>query len=196
MIACDGGANYLRELGIKPSLVMGDFDSAAGGILDWCQKEHVPVHTAPKEKDDTDTMLAARWAIGQGAQHIKVVGATGGRLDHFYANLLLLNFCLNHGVECQLLDDQNRIFAAQEGEVCLHKDGYTYLSLFPFQGNPVVFAQGGVKYPLQHLALHYDDPVGVSNELLEQEVKLEIQGGRVLIIQSAGDGPNEYRKQG
>ena len=33
VIACDGGANYLRELGIKPSLVMGDFDSAAGGIF-------------------------------------------------------------------------------------------------------------------------------------------------------------------
>lgn len=184
VVACDGAVNYLRTMEVMPSYVVGDFDSADREVLAWCQNNGVAMRKAPREKDDTDTMLAVRWAVEHQAQNITVVGGTGGRLDHFYANLLMLNFCSEQGVYCTLVDDQNRIFAPSEGEVHLQKDGYTYLSLFPFQGRPVVFAESGFKYPLKHLELKYDHPIGVSNEMLEQQAVLQIHGGRVLIIQS------------
>ena len=54
VIACDKGYEYARREGIVPQLIMGDFDSYGGAL-----PESVPVERFKKEKDDTDTMLAA-----------------------------------------------------------------------------------------------------------------------------------------
>ncbi len=42
------------------------------------------------EKDETDMELALNWAIDQKPEMIRIFGATGGRLDHMFANIQLL----------------------------------------------------------------------------------------------------------
>ena len=44
----------------------------------------------PSEKDETDLELAIDWAIDQKPRNIYIFGATGGRMDHFLANIQLL----------------------------------------------------------------------------------------------------------
>ena len=57
VLACDKGYAYARREGIVPDLILGDFDSYGGAL-----PEGIPVLRYPVEKDDTDTMLAVRWA--------------------------------------------------------------------------------------------------------------------------------------
>ena len=78
VIAADGG--YAHMGGIKPDLVVGDFDSL-GYVPDG---ESVVRH--PAEKDDTDTMLAARIGIERGYRTFLLLGGVGGRLDHTLRN--------------------------------------------------------------------------------------------------------------
>lgn len=55
VIACDRGYEYAARCGIKPDLLLGDFDSYTGAL-----PAGVEVLRLPVEKDDTDTMSAVR----------------------------------------------------------------------------------------------------------------------------------------
>jgi len=57
MIAADGGYAYLKQMGIKPNLVVGDFDSLG------YEPEHENVVRHPVMKDDTDLALACEMAM-------------------------------------------------------------------------------------------------------------------------------------
>ena len=55
VIACDRGFEYAQRGGIKPNLLLGDFDSYSGAL-----PEDTEILLLPVEKDDTDTMSAIR----------------------------------------------------------------------------------------------------------------------------------------
>ena len=82
VICADGGYRNAQQMGVSPDLLMGDFDSAPLPDLPG-----VPVETFPEEKDDTDTMLAVKYAVREGFGRITILCGTGGRLDHTIANL-------------------------------------------------------------------------------------------------------------
>jgi thiamine pyrophosphokinase len=82
VIACDAGVGHAVKAGIKPDLLVGDFDTYKEAL-----PEGIPVLTAPSEKDDTDTMMAVRYALEQGFERIRICAALGGRLDHSIGNL-------------------------------------------------------------------------------------------------------------
>ena len=73
IIACDRGYVYARNAGIRPDLLVGDFDSYRGAL-----PADVPVLDLPVEKDDTDTMAAVRWAVSEGFAEIRLYCALGG----------------------------------------------------------------------------------------------------------------------
>ena len=58
VIACDKGYTYCEKLGRSPDLLISDFDSYRGPV-----NTAVPLAEYPSEKDDTDTMLAIRYAV-------------------------------------------------------------------------------------------------------------------------------------
>lgn len=73
VIAADKGLVHLEAQGIRPDLIVGDFDSlgqvpAGDNIL-----RH------PVEKDDTDTMLAVKTALDRGMGTIVFYGCLGDR---------------------------------------------------------------------------------------------------------------------
>ena len=55
IIACDKGYQYGGEAGVRPQLLVGDFDSYTGSL-----PADIPILDLPVEKDDTDTMAAIR----------------------------------------------------------------------------------------------------------------------------------------
>ena len=81
-IAADAGLLLCERLGVRPDVVLGDFDS-----MDVRQAPADCIRV-PVEKDDTDTMLALREGLRRGCDTFYLYGATGGaRLDHTLANL-------------------------------------------------------------------------------------------------------------
>ena len=86
IIAADGGLKYCERDGIKPDIIIGDFDSSY----------QIPtgnnVMVFPVKKDDTDTLLAIKEAIRLGYNRIIISGGVGGELDHLIANIQSLIF--------------------------------------------------------------------------------------------------------
>ena len=89
-VGVDHGVLVLLEHDIMPNLALGDFDSVTSEELKMIQEKLPEVSLFPAEKDETDLELAIDWAIRQKPSNIYIFGATGGRMDHFLANIQLL----------------------------------------------------------------------------------------------------------
>ena len=96
VIACDRGWQYAQQMGIKPDLIIGDFDSSPRPETD------IPILQFPSHKDDTDTMLAAREALKHGYKNIAICCAFGARLDHAMANIQTAAFLVSNGANVRL----------------------------------------------------------------------------------------------
>lgn len=177
IIACDYGGMHALRHGIRPDLWVGDFDSCDPGIL-----PDVPRVTAPKEKDDTDTMMALKEAMARGYRRVVITGALGARMDHAFANLQLLIFAEEHGIRCRILDRHHQIFVLKNTGCRLRRKHWRYVSVFAVSDRCEGVTLQGLKYPLRDGVLHSGIPLGVSNEFSEQNAQISVQNGTLLII--------------
>ena len=104
ILALDGAANYLASYGIKPDVILGDFDSvedpAQFGIRATLHEmdQAASPYYAPNgtlivpawDQDRTDLEKGIRFLDEKGAEAIIIINALGGRLDHTLSNLGLL----------------------------------------------------------------------------------------------------------
>lgn len=79
-------------------------------IGDYYRNEtKVPIREFNPVKDASDTEIAIRLAMTLGASEIYILGATGGRIDHLWANVQTLTIPFKAGVDTVILDSQNKI---------------------------------------------------------------------------------------
>lgn len=179
-IAADAGLLTAKSLGIKPQILIGDFDSL--GIPDpKCADEIIQL---PPEKDDTDTQLAVKTALERGAEEIVIIGGLSGRLDHTLSNLAILEDLYTRHVRAYITDGQNRVRFLRNDGVILPRDGFRYLSLIAADPTVKGVSVDGCKYPLKKATLSRTNQYAVSNEILGNCALIEIRRGGVWIVES------------
>jgi thiamine pyrophosphokinase len=184
VICADGGIRHAFALGLRPALVLGDFDSAGQALAAEMESQGIPVHRVPVEKDQTDSQLALEEAIRRGADEILLVGATGGRLDHTVANLLLLPG-LPASTTVSIVDSHNLVRLLRPGgRLTVPALPGSYLSLLPLSPEVKGVVAEGVKWPLDGVTLRWGESLGVSNQILADEAFLAIREGYLLVIQA------------
>ncbi|SDB16153.1 thiamine diphosphokinase [Eubacterium oxidoreducens] len=187
MIAADKGLLFFYETGKKPDLIMGDFDSIPSKILSH-YRETMPdrILTYPSVKDETDTELAILKALEMGAKKIHLLGATGGRVDHLLGTMKNLGLGLDKGAEIYLVDKANRIRMIAEGKTVLHKNDMfgTYFSIIPYENSLKGLTIRGSMYDVQQITLEGFISRGVSNQMLEDVVEIEIEEGKAYLMET------------
>lgn len=185
IIGVDSGIEYLKAHDIKPDYIVGDFDSANQETVDFFKKEKVSVKEFSPEKDASDTEIAIRFALTLGAKQIKILGATGRRIDHLWANIQSLMIPLKKGVTAQIVDAHNCI--------TLHEDNFTlardavygpYFSVFSLSGTIYGLTIEGAKYPLTNHELTPFDSLSVSNEFVADEVRVSFNNGIIILMET------------
>ena len=159
VIACDRGYEYAARCGVKPDLLLGDFDSYTGAL-----PAGVEVLRLPVEKDDTDTMSAVRRALALGYDDIRIFCALGGRLDHLYANIQSAAFAVQHGARAELIGRDAHIYVFTGGALSLPPRAGWSLSLFAVSDECRGVAVRGTKYTLSNAVVTNSFPIGTSNE--------------------------------
>lgn len=178
IIACDRGYEYLRRQGVRPDLLVGDFDSYAGPL-----PEDVPRLSLPVEKDDTDTMAAIRHAVSNGCKRIYLYCALGGRLDHLLGNLQAAAYAAQRGVWVRVVDEENEILVFSGGSVTVpEREGYS-LSVLALSDRCAGVSIRGTKYELEDVTVENNFPIGVSNQW-RGTAEITVEQGVLAIIQS------------
>lgn len=180
VICADCGLRHAEKIGLKPDILVGDFDSYVGKL------PHVKeVYRSVPEKDDTDTLMAVKIAIERGYDHIFLYGALGGpRFDHAFANIQTMIYANEHGADLILVGNE-LVYLQGEGKKSYPRtDGERYFSVFAITENVNIKSLSGVKYPLLDYEMKRSFPIGVSNEITEEEAQLIINSGLALVIQS------------
>lgn len=225
IIACDGGLNYVESEEITPNLIIGDFDSYKQNNLhsydlvknsnesicshnfngnqisnsDSSGKQQKPlvIHAIP-EKDDTDTMLAVKYAFELGIKNILLLNATGGRLDHTFAVIQCASWIAENGGICAIIGNDIEIYTVTslnspfiidksfwEAPVMLPPSTPTtslpssalqqekmtkrIVSVFALTQNATGVTEKGLKYALNNAVINSSFPIGISNEFLPSD---------------------------
>lgn len=185
MIAADHGLVISDRLKLPLDFIVGDFDSVPQEILQKYNELSTPIKTFPKEKDKTDTQIALELALMQNPSEIDIIGATGSRLDHTMANIHLLILPLQLKIKACLLDRNNKIYLKNENFTILKNEQFgDCVSLLPFTEQVSGLTLKGFKYPLNHIVLTTGTSLGISNEIVEEEAKIELSEGILLVVES------------
>lgn len=186
IIGVDRGVEFLYRHDIVPSYIVGDFDSLPEEIVDYYRYEtKVPLREYNPVKDASDTEIAIRLGITLGCSELVILGATGGRIDHLWANVQTLMIPFKAGVEAVILDSQNKIRLIG-GETHLKKEeAYgKYFSVFPLGQEVHEFSITGAKYPLHEHTLTPYDSLCVSNQIAEDEAVIDFTTGIVILMET------------
>jgi len=181
LVAADGGIRYLASLGLTPRVLLGDMDSLEASMEASLAARGVQVIRHPAEKDETDLELAVRWAVEQGFQTIRIVGALGGRPDHALANFFLLASPELSGRDVSLDDGAMEVFLVT-GRAEIHGTAGDLVSLLPIHGEAEGVLTVGLAYPLRRETLLPYRTRGISNLMLGESAEVSLTAGMMLCI--------------
>ena len=162
VIGADRGYLTLVKNQIKPSIVIGDFDSYTGEIK--CEN----IIKYPVKKDFTDCALAIEHAISKGYKKIVIYGAIGGSLDHTLANIALLADYTKKGLDIAFVDNSNIVFAVYNGKAVFTEEAKGRISVFSYSDISLGVTEKGLLYEIGNVMLKNTVPLGVSNEFIDK----------------------------
>lgn len=178
VIAADGGFCACERAGILPDFLVGDFDSLAADT-----PVAVPVRRHPAHKDETDMMLAYRLGVCHGYTDFVLLGGTGGRADHTFANLQLLLYAARAGHTGVLVGAHAAYTARVVGAGTLQIKGKPGdgVSVFAFGSDASGVTLQGLEYPLTDGVLTAHFPLGVSNSMTQETAQITVKSGYLLV---------------
>ena len=175
IIAADGGLAHVEKLGLTPGCILGDFDSLG----------YIPQNSQvfPVEKDDTDSMLAARRGLALGYDRFVFYGAMDGpRLDHTIANFQILSFLAQQGARGYLVGLTHIATVVKNETVTFPPVEGGVISVFCLGGDAHGVTIAGLQYPLKDGTLTAHHPLGVSNHFTGKESSVTVKDGNLLVI--------------
>ncbi len=180
VVCADGGANHARRLKIRPTIILGDFDSVTSSTKRTFKL--VP-QLYINDGDSTDLEKAIAYCIEQKIQSADVIGAFGDRLDHTTGSLgCFKKFGKN--IELRFIDSVGILTRIKSSETIKTKKGEK-LSLIPL-GRCVGVATKNLKYELNNAVMKIGVQEGISNVALSTTVTVSVGRGILLLYRFHG----------
>ena len=177
VICADGGYDYAVAMGVQPTVVLGDLDSIRKPVKD----SRIPIIKFPTDKDKTDSQLAVDYALENKCDEIILLAATGGRIDHSLANIMLLGYIHDKGAEGLILTDKSRI-ALLTGQTVIKRGSGDGISFVPITPTVEGLTTEGLLYNLNNKTVRQGDTLTISNEFRSHQAKVKLTKGRLLVI--------------
>ena len=181
LISVDRGLTYCLEVGLRPDLLLGDFDSVEPELLRRPGINDVPRRNFPAEKDSSDLELALQALCEMTFDEVYVVGVSGGRTDHMLINWQL-TLQRRWPFALEYIDDTvNARVLHGAGRVSVEVDPGTIVSLISLKDADGVSTLG-LRYVLSDASLIAGSSLGLSNIAVDSTVTVDIESGVVLVM--------------
>ena len=181
LVSVDRGLTYCLEAGLRPDLLVGDFDSVEPELLQRPDIADVPRQTFPAQKDSSDLDLALNALCEMTFDEVYVVGVSGGRTDHLLINWQLT---LQRSWPFALVYIDASVSARVlhgAGEVSVDVEPGTIVSLVSLKDAEGVSTLG-LYYALCDATLTAGSSLGLSNIAVNATVTVVIESGVVLVM--------------
>lgn len=175
IVCSDGGANHAQALGIKPNVIIGDFDSITSSTKIFFKDVQQITIT---DQYSTDLEKAILYCIQQEYTSVDIVGAFGDRIDHITGSLgCFKKFGMQ--IHMRILDTVGDVTLIQK-EIHLNMRQGEKLSLIPLERCTGV-STNNLKYELKNGILELGVQEGISNEAVSQNVSIRVGDGTLLL---------------
>ena len=180
VICADGGANHARQLGIKPDVIIGDFDS----ILPETRRYFTSVEQKHAEdQNSTDLEKAVEYCLEKKVTSTDIVGASGARLDHTIVGLGIFKK-YGEKLHIRMLDTVGELTLIQK-EIHLPTHEGEVFSLIPLETCTGITTKN-LKYPLSNEPLAPGVRDGLSNIATSDNITITVSDGVLLIYRFHG----------
>jgi thiamine pyrophosphokinase len=170
VIAADGAADRLLQVGVRPAIIIGDMDTmmADPGDVEVLRME---------DSDSTDCDKVLRWARQNGHSELTLASIEGDLLDHV---LSTLSSCVSFGrtVRIALRRGIGWVFA---GSLQVNTSPGARVSLIPL--TPCAGVRlSGVEWPLEGADLEVGGRVSISNASTNGFVQVSVAKGTAFLF--------------
>jgi thiamine pyrophosphokinase len=170
VIAADGAANTLQDLGVVPELIIGDLDSVIPSIA----KMHKTLHV--KDQNSSDFQKSLHYLKDNQLLPAIIVGMNGGFLDHILQNI---NIFIE--TDCVLYAPPITGYVLKEKskhQFVLPKDSKISLMGIPSAS----ISSSGLKWELEQSLLSFPGNSSCFNRTKKPQIALDIHEGTVLVL--------------
>lgn len=184
ILVLDGAYQTTYQAGIIPDVLLGDFDSITHQDLQHAEMASVQVIEAP-DQNKSDLQKGIEYLDSKQATDICIGAATGRRLQHTLYNLHILKKYYEPHRSLTLLSETEIIRYYQDDEILLTGEIKDSVGLLGFPVATVTTS--GLKYNLKNYLLDFEKSSSVLNELTQQQARIKITGGLLLIHEIANE---------
>lgn len=178
IICADSGYDHAVKAGVAPDMVIGDFDSV----------QSVPICgikiQLPVEKDITDSEAALSEGIKRGFKSFLLLGGTGGRFEHTFANISIMAKAVKNGFNFIISDERHTFRCICNSSVIIPYKPNMQVSVFAFGGKAYGVTERGFHYPLCEYTLDPFEPLGISNNITSEYGEFSVKNGTLIIIET------------
>ncbi len=171
IFCADGGANHLLTLDLEPQLLLGDFDSISEEAkvkFENCKKL---VFSSDKDYSDGELLIKE---VYDKYEKIYILGGFGGRLDHSYFNLHLME----KYPKCVLINHDEEVFLLNEETIFKSKNNKR-ISFLPLDKENIINLEGFL-YNLYKKEVNRGECLTLSNVITKDIATVSISKGSFL----------------
>jgi thiamine pyrophosphokinase len=181
IIAVDGGYKFLKNIIDKePDILIGDFDSIDRNSK-LLKNFNGETYEFDSDKDKTDGELSVDYCLEKGLNDITFIGATRGRLDQQFGNILLLEYANNRDINANIVEPGIEVNLITDKKIIQNKTGHI-LSLFSLSDKAIINRLEGCKYELDNYTLERASSRGISNIIKEKKTIIKVESGKLLVF--------------
>ena len=177
-LCADRAGHPYAQLPRTPDVVIGDFDTLAGRVIEG---RSGPRYLKVEDQDTSDSEKALIYAERQGCREAVMLGSTGWRLDHTLNNCALLERFSDRMRLCLSDRFSNTVRLGPGASVSWSLVTGTPFSLIPLAGPVTGVDVRGAAWPLDGADLSFGGPTAISNRVVDPPLEISVKRGSVLV---------------
>ena len=185
-LCTDAAGHPYDHLPRIPEIVIGDFDSLAGRILNG---RDGPRFLQVDDQYTSDSEKALLFLAERGIGEVVLMGATGWREDHTLYNCQLLERFAGQVDICIAGYDSDIVRVGPGGHASWELTPGTRFSLVPLTGEVTGVTLEGAMYPLLGETLNLQGPAAISNRVTMSPLLISVGTGSLLAMVDRGLDP-------
>lgn len=186
-VCTDAAGHPYSHLPMVPDVVIGDFDSLAGRILDG---RDGPRFLQVTDQHTTDSEKALLYLVEEGYQEVVLLGATGWRLDHTLFNVNLLERFADKLAICLAGHHADTVRLSPGAHVSWELQTGTKFSVMPLSGPVSGVTIEGAMYPLLGETLVPGGQATIGNRVTMSPLLVSVGEGPLLVSVDRELGPD------